>query len=845
MTEELKQTPTEDSGYNASSIQILEGLEAVRKRPGMYIGDTDDGSGLHQLVYEVVDNSIDEVLAGFAKDVVITIHNDESISVLDDGRGIPNEVKFDDKHKPKRSAAEIALTELHAGGKFNENSYKISGGLHGVGVSCVNALSTWLRLTVYRDGRAYRLNFEKGKVVNRKIETVKLPSGEEVTISPMEDIGPSPDHKSGTLVEFLPDSEIFKNVLHFNYDTLLNRLRELSFLNSGAHIILIDERTGREADLKSENGVRGFVKYLNEQADRTPVNPEPFHAIKTIYSQDVPVSVEVAMQWHNGYNEVLDAYTNNIHQRDGGTHVTGLRNAMTRVLKNYISAAGMDKKAKVELDPLDMREGLTCVLSVKVPQPKFSSQTKDKLVSSEVRPAVEEVINSELTAYLEENPDIAQKLCEKIVAAAKAREAARKARNVVRKSALNGGGLPGKLADCAKGTPSSECELFLVEGDSAGGSAKVGRNSKFQAILPLRGKILNVEKASADKLLDSEQIKNLVMALGTGIDRDFNIENLRYGRVIIMTDADVDGAHICTLLLTFFFRQMPQLIEQGHVYIAQPPLYKVQRKSRKSDERYLKDDKELAHFLRDIATEDAVLFTDGVVSAPENGIRGTRLDNLLLAYQAANDAISVNSRFIDSEVLRAISNGTEVHLDTEAEARESAQKLSDALHDPNVTIEATQDAEDASWHLKIARKVYGTPHYTQLDRKFLQTKEYAELVENGKSQKSLFNPNTKIVKTINGKVREKAVQSIGEMYDWLTSLAYEGITLQRFKGLGEMNADELGHTTMDRKVRRMLKVSIQDAARADEVFDRLMGDDVPRRRQYIEENAHRVSNLDI
>jgi len=482
MTEELKQTPTEDSGYNASSIQILEGLEAVRKRPGMYIGDTDDGSGLHQLVYEVVDNSIDEVLAGFAKDVVITIHNDESISVLDDGRGIPNEVKFDDKHKPKRSAAEIALTELHAGGKLNENSYKISGGLHGVGVSCVNALSTWLRLTVYRDGRAYRLNFEKGKVVNRKIETVKLPSGEEVAISPMEDIGPAPEHKSGTLVEFLPDSEIFKNVLHFSYDTLLNRLRELSFLNSGAHIILIDERTGREADLKSDNGVCGFVKYLNEQADRTPVNPEPFHAIKTVYSPDVPVSVEVAMQWHNGYNEVLDAYTNNIHQRDGGTHVTGLRNAMTRVLKNYISAAGLDKKAKVELDPLDMREGLTCVLSVKVPQPKFSSQTKDKLVSSEVRPAVEEVINSELTAYLEENPDIAQKLCEKIVSAAKAREAARKARNVVRKSALNGGGLPGKLADCAKGTPSSECELFLVEGDSAGGSAKVGRNSKFQAI---------------------------------------------------------------------------------------------------------------------------------------------------------------------------------------------------------------------------------------------------------------------------------------------------------------------------------------------------------------------------
>ena len=484
MTDENIQNKDTSSSYGANAIQILEGLEAVRKRPGMYIGDTDDGSGLHHLVYEVVDNSIDEVLAGYAKDIVITIHNDQSVSVLDDGRGIPTDIKYDDKHNPKRSAAEIALTELHAGGKFNENSYKISGGLHGVGVSCVNALSKWLKLTVYRQGKTFQLNFEKGKVVNRQIRTETTPDGKEIRTSPMIEVTSAPEHPNGTLVEFLPDDEIFKNVLTFNYDTLLDRLRQLAFLNSGAHIILKDERTGKEEDLKSENGVCGFVKYLNKIAEREPINKEPFHAVKTVDSQGTPVTVEVAMQWHNGYNEVLDAYTNNIPQKDGGTHVTGLRNAMTRVLKNYISASGLDKKAKVELDPLDMREGLTCVLSIKVPQPKFSSQTKDKLVSSEVRPAVEEVINSELSAYLEENPETAQKLCEKIVSAARAREAARKARNIIRKSALNGGGLPGKLADCAKGTPSSECELFLVEGDSAGGSAKVGRDSKFQAILP-------------------------------------------------------------------------------------------------------------------------------------------------------------------------------------------------------------------------------------------------------------------------------------------------------------------------------------------------------------------------
>ncbi len=845
MTEENKNTTGGTADYGASAIQILEGLEAVRKRPGMYIGDTDDGSGLHHLVYEVVDNSIDEVMAGFASVVTIRIHQDGSISILDDGRGIPNAVKLDDKHKPKRSAAEIALTELHAGGKFNENSYKISGGLHGVGVSCVNALSKWLRLTVYRDERAWQLEFERGKVVNRIVQDAAMPDGSTAQISPMRDLGAVPGHRNGTLVEFMPDDEIFKNVLTFDYETLLRRLRELAFLNSGAHIQIFDERTGREADLKSDNGVSGFVKYINETAERVPLNAEPFHSVKTVESQGVPVSVEVAMQWHNGYNEVLDAYTNNIPQRDGGTHVTGLRNAMTRVLKNYITANGLDKKAKVELDPVDMREGLTCVLSVKVPQPKFSSQTKDKLVSSEVRPAVEEVINTELLAYLEEHPDIAQRLCDKIISAARAREAARKARNIIRKSALSGGGLPGKLADCAKGTPSAECELFLVEGDSAGGSAKSGRDSKFQAILPLRGKILNVEKAAADKLLDSEQIKNIMMALGTGIDRDFNIENLRYGRIIIMTDADVDGAHICTLLLTFFFRQMPQLIEEGHVYIAQPPLYKAQRKSKKADERYLKDDRELAVYLRDIATEDAVLYTDGVITAPENGIRGTRLDQILQAYQSATDTVISNSRFIDREVLQVIAGGTTADLSGEEAAKASAERLEKALGDASVQITAVPSGDGSEWKLRIARRVYGNMHYTEITPKFTSSEDYRKLLSLGELQQQVVQPGSKLVKTAGGKVREKSVRSIAEIYEWLTSLAYEGITLSRFKGLGEMNADELGHTTMDRNVRRMLKVSIQDAAHADEVFDRLMGDDVQKRRVYIEENAHKVSNLDI
>lgn len=590
------------AAYNATSIQILEGLEAVRKRPGMYIGDTADGSGLHHLVYEVVDNSIDEALAGFASQIEVTIHTDNSVSVVDDGRGIPTAIKWDDKHDPKRSAAEIALTELHAGGKFDNNGYKISGGLHGVGVSCVNALSTWLRLVVRRDGEARFLEFARGKVQNRTIEKQKNPiTGEMTDVSPMKLLGNT--NRRGTEVHFLPDPEIFEQITEFNYDTLLSRLRELSFLNSGVSITLKDLRTAHEAHLKTDKGLVAYVEFKNQS--RNVLHQKIFHAKETVISNNVPVEVEIAMQWQDGYNEVLTAYTNNIPQRDGGTHVTGLRAAMTRVLKNYIAKNEFAKKAKVDPEGDDMREGLTCVLSVKVPQPKFSSQTKDKLVSSEVRPAVEEVVARELELFLEQNPADAKVICEKIVSAARAREAARKARDMTRKNVM-GGGLPGKLADCREKNPAYS-ELFLVEGDSAGGSAKQGRDSSYQAILPLRGKVLNVEKAAQDKLLDSEQIRMLTLALGTNIGKNFDISKLRYHRIIIMTDADVDGAHIRTLLLTLFYRQMPQLIENGYVYIAQPPLYKVQ-KNRQDKGRFLKDEAEMDAYLKELALQDARLY---------------------------------------------------------------------------------------------------------------------------------------------------------------------------------------------------------------------------------------------
>lgn len=813
--------------YNASSIQILEGLEAVRKRPGMYIGDTADGSGLHHLVYEVVDNSIDEALAGFATQIEVTIHTDNSISVVDDGRGIPSMIKWDDKHEPRRSAAEIALTELHAGGKFDNNGYKISGGLHGVGVSCVNALSTWLRLTVRRDGEARFLEFHRGKVVNRLVEEQPDPqTGRPVAVSPMKLLGPT--SRRGTEVHFLPDLTIFEKVTEFSYETLLSRLRELSFLNSGVSILLKDLRTSHEANLKTDKGLVAYVEYKNQS--RTVLHPKIFHAKGTVLSSGSPVEVEIAMQWQDSYNESLTAYTNNIPQRDGGTHVTGLRAAMTRVLKNYIAQHELNKKAKVDPEGDDMREGLTCVLSVKVPQPKFSSQTKDKLVSSEVRPAVEDIVGRELELYLEQNPNDAKIICEKIITAARAREAARKARDLTRKSGV-GGGLPGKLADCREKNPAYS-ELFLVEGDSAGGSAKIGRNSQNQAILPLRGKVLNVEKAALDKLLDSEQIRMLVLALGTNIGKDFDISKLRYHRIIIMTDADVDGAHIRTLLLTLFYRQMPELIENGYVYIAQPPLYKVQRNS-KDKGRYLKDEAEMSAYLTDLALKGAALYPNADAVKNDTPVRGTALESLAAEYLQANAVISRLSNVIDRAVLLAIAAGVELSLENTFDAQECARRLEQEMRDPNVHVEAFWSEEKEKHLLKIHRIRYGNTKTTTIHPEFLLSADYQKLRECSKVLQGVIGNGAKVAR----EKEESSVRNFGEAIDWLMKQAEKGIIRQRYKGLGEMLASQLRDTTMDPKYRRMLRVRIEDAVSADATFSMLMGDVVEPRKAFIESNA--------
>src|SRR5450830_259170 len=818
-------------GYGEGAIQILEGLEAVRKRPGMYIGDTSDGTGLHHLVFEVVDNSIDEALAGHCDDIVVTIHSDNSISVTDNGRGIPTGVKMDDKHEPKRSAAEIALTELHAGGKFNQNSYKVSGGLHGVGVSCVNALSKMLRLTVRRDGKVHVLEFSRGFVQNRIVEVLN-----GVEVSPMKMIGET--EKRGTEVHFLPDTNIFQQNNDFHYEVLAKRLRELSFLNNGVRIRLKDERSGKEDDFSGADGVRCFVNIINK--GKTILNPNIFHAMGDRQSdQDTNIGVEVAMQWNSGYNEQVLCFTNNIPQRDGGTHLTGLRAGMTRVINKYIDDNELAKKAKVEVTGDDMREGLTCVLSVKVPEPKFSSQTKDKLVSSEVRGPVEEIVAKTLTDFLAEKPNDAKIICGKIVEASRAREAARKARELTRrKGVMDGLGLSSKLADCQEKDPAL-CELYIVEGDSAGGSAKQGRDRKFQAILPLRGKVLNVEKARFEKMLSSEQITTLIATLGTSIGPDeFNADKLRYHRIIIMTDADVDGAHIRTLLLTLFYRQMPQLVERGHIYIAQPPLYKVKAGR---DERYLKDDAEEATYMMTVALTGASL----IPSTGADPITGEALAELVRQYNLANAIMMRLTRVIDRAALTAIMTGVTLKMDTAENAEQSAINMTKSINDPAVKAVVRSDELSGAFSLRIERMHHGNIKVTSIDADFVEATDYKVLESAAATFKGLLGEGAFMRRGEGERAKEIAVQDFHHAMLWLRDEAERVVSKQRYKGLGEMNPSQLWETTMDPTVRRLLKVQIEDAIAADQIFTTLMGDDVEPRRAFIENNALRAGNIDV
>jgi DNA gyrase subunit B len=825
--------------YGAESIQILEGLEAVRKRPGMYIGDTQDGTGLHHMVFEVVDNSIDEALANFCDDIVVTIHTDNSISVIDNGRGIPTDVKLDDKHDPKRSAAEIALTELHAGGKFNQNSYKVSGGLHGVGVSVVNALSKWLRLTVRRDGRVHFLEFKRGEVQGRLIETVEV-EGTAVAVSPMRVLGET--EKRGTEVHFMPNDEIFGQI-EFHYDILSKRLRELSFLNNGVRIRLVDQRSGKEEDFAFAGGVRGFVEYINK--NKTVLHSNVFYASEESTAGAPGIHVEVAMQWNDGYVENLLAFTNNIPQRDGGTHITGLRAAMTRVLNKYIEEKEFAKRAKVETTGDDMREGLTCVLSVKAPEPKFSSQTKDKLVSSEVRPAVEEVVGRALETFLLERPADAKIICSKIVDAARAREAARRAREMTRrKGVLDGAGLPGKLADCQERDP-AKSELYIVEGDSAGGSAKQGRDRKFQAILPLRGKVLNVEKARFDKLISSEQIATLITALGTSIGPDFNPDKLRYHRIIVMTDADVDGAHIRTLLLTLLYRQMPQLVERGHIYIAQPPLYKLKHGR---TERYLKDDHELAQHMLELALDEAQLYPNQAAWDEQRPLNGEALAELARRYVAADAVVQRLARVIDRGALETIMAGVAIDLNDDTSASLSARALAAALPVNGAgpaNVRAQRDPNTDRCALRIERRQHGNVKISSIDADFVLGADYAALSTAAAQFRGLLGEGARVARGAGEKRKDAVVSDFRGAMNWLLAQAEAGVAKQRYKGLGEMNPEQLWETTMDPAVRRLLRVQIEDAIGADAIFTTLMGDEVEPRRQFIEANALAAGNIDI